>query len=494
MIMPDFKLFWKHLSVDYVLISWLFLRGLALIYFAAFASMAVQIEGLIGSNGILPATEKLGEIEQFFPQQKYWRLPTVFWFDASDAMLEAVCFTGMAAAVLLLVNVYVRAALTICFLLYLSLLEVGQDFMLFQWDAFLLEIGVLGLFLSWRSGIVILLLRWLLARFMFMGGVVKLASGDPAWANLTALNFHYETQPLPTPIAYYAHRLPAGFHQFSVAGVFVIELIVPFFVFLPRPFRLLACGAFVLLQGSIVLTGNYNFFNLLVLLLCLCLLQDKDIVKWLPQGLSVAIRRHQPMPGAVANVCAGLWAGVVISVCAGYIWLYHVKAPLPGPLAAVVRTTAHLSVVNNYGPFAVMTTKRHEIIVQGSNDGRRWRDYRFQYKPGRLDRPLSWNIPHQPRLDWQMWFAALAPPRTGAWFDRFLKQLLRGSRPVLALLAENPFPEHPPRYVRALLYHYSYTTLEQRRLDGTVWQRQFERIYWPVRELTPTGPSAKQNG
>ncbi len=478
--------YWTHYASDYRLIGWLFFRGLAFIYFAAFASLAVQIEGLVGAEGILPLASQLELVDHAFPHQKYWRMPTLFWIDASDAALRWACYGGMAASVLLLLDSFKRPALVVCYLLYLSLVEAGQDFMLFQWDAFLLEIGSLAFFLTWGSGIVVLLMRWLLARFMFMGGVVKLASGDPTWADFSALGYHYQTQPLPSPVAYYAHHLPGWFHKLCVGGVFAIELIVPFLVFLPRPFRLFAFVAFVLLQGTIVLTGNFNFFNLLVILLCLFLLEDRDVAGLLPRRLVAASERNKPAPGAVAHLGAGLWAILVLSVCAGHAWRFHSKKQLPEPFNALVRTTAAFSLVNNYGPFAVMTTRRNEIIVQGSNDGMLWRDYEFKYKPGRTDKALGWNIPHQPRLDWQMWFAALAPPRPGSWFDGFLERLLEGSPRVLALLAENPFPQRPPTYVRAVLYRYRYTSLQQRRLNGDIWQRCWQGIFWPAREIAPT--------
>ena len=292
------KQFWRGYSSNTVLISWLFLRGLALIYFSAFASMAVQIEGLIGANGILPVTTKLALFELFYQDQKFWQMPTIFWFNASDTMLTTVCFAGMATSFLLLINVFTRASLIACYLLYLSIVEVGQDFTHFQWDVLLLETGFLAIFLTWGSGIIVLLFRWLLARFMFMGGVVKLASGDPAWANLTALTFHYETQPIPTPIAYYAFQLPSWFHKICVGGVFFIELVVPFFVFLPRRFRVFACCAFILLQSGIILTGNYTFFNLLTILLCLFLLEDQDIAKIFPPRLKAFIQQKRVTPGS----------------------------------------------------------------------------------------------------------------------------------------------------------------------------------------------------
>ena len=475
--------FWKPYSSNSVFVSWLFLRGLALIYFSAFASMAIQIEGLVGSNGILPVTTRLELIEQLYPSQKLWQMPTVFWLDSSDYMLSFVCYAGMAVSCLLLLNIFTRIALLLCYVLYLSLVEAGQDFTHFQWDVFLLEVGVLALLLTWGSGIIVLLFRWLLARFMFMGGIVKIASGDPNWINLTVLEFHYQTQPLPTPLAYYASQLPLWFHKLCVSGVFFIELVVPFFVFLPRPFRVFACVAFILLQSTIILTGNYNFFNLLTILLCLFLLEDKDIASRLPNRLKPLVQQKKPKPDSIANTCAGLWASLVILVCVCQIWLYHVNIALPAPLKSLLRTTARFSLVNNYGPFAVMTTIRNEIIIQGSDDNLHWLDYSFKNKPGRLDRELTWVIPHQPRLDWQMWFAALKPAEKDSWFDSFVVKLLESSPQVLSLLDNNPFPNKPPVYIRALLYRYSYVPWQIHEKTGQIWQRQFLGIYWPIHSL-----------
>jgi hypothetical protein len=474
------KPFCDHYDTNYILVSWLFLRGLALIYFAAFTSMAVQIEGLVGANGILPIASKLDLIERFYPQQYFWRMPTVFWFNASDTMLVSVCYIGIVAASLLLLNIFPRAMLIICYGLYLSVVEAGQDFTHFQWDVFLLETGFLAIFLSWGSGIVVLLFRWLLMRFMFMGGLVKIASGDPSWANLTALNFHYETQPLPTPVAYYAYQLPEWFHKICVAGVFFIELVVPFFIFLPRRFRIFACYAFIFLQGTIILTGNYTFFNLLTILLCLFLLDDQDISKIFSYRLIAKVKQNTPTPSSIATLCAGLWASLVLLICASQVWLYHVNLPMIEPLKSLLRTTSTLSLVNNYGPFSVMTTQRKEIIVQGSNDAQHWSSYEFKYKPGNLTHGLGWNIPHQPRLDWQMWFAALDNSQQKSWVDKFLIRLLEGSPQVLALLGNNPFPENPPAYIRALRYRYSFTSSQQHNENEKIWQRQLEGFYRPV--------------
>lgn len=466
-------------SSTHYLVGWIFLRGLALVYFAAFASMSGQIEGLIGENGILPIKSKLTEIAQLFPAGKYIEYPTLFWLDASDQALMAVCVAGMAASVLLLANAFARMALLLCYLLYLSISVAGQDFTAFQWDVFLLEAGFLGIFLTWGSGLIVFLYRWLIARFMFMGGVVKLADGDPAWSNLTALNYHYLTQPLPSPLAYYAYYLPHWFNAFCVAAVLAIELIVPFFVFLPRRFRLFAAWSFIVLQGSIILTGSYNFFNVLTILLCLFLFDDEDVEKRLPTRIIFAIRQKQCDPGPIANAAAKCWLGLVLLVCATQIWMYHAKRTPVAPLNYLLQVTTAFSLVNNYGPFAVMTTERPEIIVEGSNDGESWQAYHFKYKPVDLDQPLKWNIPHQPRLDWQMWFAAMEKPAADSWFATFMGKLQQGSPQVLSLLAANPFPEKPPVYLRALLYRYSYSSKEQRAATGQIWRREYLRVYWP---------------
>jgi hypothetical protein len=477
-----FALLNKPYSSTHQLVSWIFLRGLAAIYFAAFASMSVQIEGLIGENGILPVQSKLTEIARLFPDSKYIEFPTLFWFDASDQALVSVCFAGMAAAVLLLANVFARMALLLCYLLYLSISVAGQDFTAFQWDAFLLEAGFLGIFLTWGSELIVFLYRWLIARFMFMGGVVKLASGDPSWANLSALSHHYQTQPLPSPLAFYAYYLPQWFNEFCVAAVLVIELVVPFFVFLPRHFRRFAAWSFIVLQGGIILTGSYNFFNLLTILLCLFLFNDEDVEKRLPARLIYAIRQKQSSPGAIANAAAKFWLGLVLLICATHIWTYHAKRAPVAPLNYLLQLTSAFSLVNDYGPFAIMTTERPEIIVEGSNDGKNWQAYQFKYKPVNLDRPLKWNIPHQPRLDWQMWFAAMEKPAADSWFVKFMGKLQEGSPQVLSLLADNPFPEKPPVYLRALLYRYSYSSREQRAATGQIWQREYLRVYWPPPE------------
>lgn len=454
--------------------AWLFLRGLALIYLAAFASLAVQIEGLVGADGILPVQSFLAGQGALLGDGKYWKLPTLFWLNASDTALLAACYGGMAAALVLLLNRWNTPALIACFLLYLSLANVGQVFTNFQWDALLLETGFLALFLAGRSRWIVFLYRLLIARFMFMGGVVKIASGDPAWTTLTALKFHYETQPLPTPLAYYAHWLPGWFQVACVAATLVIELAVPFLVFAPRPLRLFAAGSFIALQTGIMLTGNFNFFNLTTVLLCLFLFEDRDLARLLPPRRQARLAFSVAPPHPWASRLSGAWAAAVMATLAGYFWLQATGRYPAAPLRGLLATTSAFSVVNNYGPFAVVTTARQEIVVEASTDGKHWREYSFKYKPDSPAKPLGWNIPHQPRLDWQLWFAALPDPlpRHEEWFGRFLQKLRSGSPPVLALLAYNPFPDRPPAFVRASLYRYAYTRPEERARTAQVWRRE----------------------
>ncbi len=463
-----------------VVIRWWFLRGLGLIYLAAFWSMATQINGLIGANGILPIQEQLDRIGYWDEGLKYWHFPTVFWLNASNAALKTVCLAGVAAALLVTANLLAAPALIACYILYLSIVTAGQDFTGFQWDVFLLESGFLAIFLNWNSKIIHFLYRLLIARFMFMGGVVKIASGDLTWVDLTALNYHYWTQPLPTPLGYYAHFLPEWWQQFCTSAVLFIELIVPFGVFMPRPFRLFAAWSFILLQTSILLTGNYSFFNLLALLLCLFLFDDSDLAKITPEKLYTKLLRNNRPPSSVATFCSGVWAAMVAVILATHLWLAQTHWQPVKPLNLLLQIAANFAFVNNYGPFAVMTTERNEIIIEGSNDGVHWLEYGFKYKPDALDKPLIWNIPHQPRLDWQLWFAALSLPQSGGWFEKFMYRLKKGSPDVLALLANNPFPDFPPKNLRAVLYRYGYTTPEHRSRDGKIWRREMLWIYYEL--------------
>jgi lipase maturation factor 1 len=456
----------------YALVEWLFIRILGLIYFMAFASLAVQITGLIGSHGLLPAGDYLQAIHDRFGSQSYALVPTLFWLNSGDAFLKAVCVTGAVLALVLLAGYAQRLILIALFLLYLSLVLVGQDFLAFQWDALLLEAGFLAIFLG-NLPLVIWLFRWLLFRLVFLSGAVKLLSGDLTWRSLTALNYHYETQPLPTPLAWYMHQLPAGFQKLSVAVVLIVELGAPLLILAPRRLRIFAAAAIVFLQTLIGLTGNYAFFNLLTVALCIFLLDDAALRRWFPDRLAQALLTRQANHKASL---VGRWiaaaVAVLIVLVGGFQIVRAFGGPVPRPVRVVMNWVAPFEIVNPYGLFAVMTTSRPEIIVEGSSDGRTWVAYEFKYKPGDVTRPPRWVAPYQPRLDWQMWFAALGSCYDNPWFVNFILRLQQGSPDVLALLGKNPFPDAPPRYIRALVYDYHFTDLATRRADGTWWWRE----------------------
>ncbi len=470
---------------------WLFLRAIGCIYLIAFLSLWVQIHGLVGSSGILAADEYLSAVRQQVGTAGYHLVPTLFWLYPSDLFLHILCAGGVVLSLVLIAGFFPPITLAGLWVLYLSLVSIGQVFLSFQWDVLLLEIGLLAIFFaplqtrdtlsraSQPSTAFLWLLRWLLFRLMFASGFVKLAS-DEVWRNLTALNFHYETQPLPTSIGWYLHQLPEWFQKISVIGMFAVELVVPFLIFAPRRLRTAGCIGLVGLQVLIILTGNYCFFNLLTIALCLLLIDDVTWKRLLPQRLMPTIRsliqpihRYRRASMAVVAILLFLLSGIRFS---GQLFR---EAQLPD----VAWITPFRS-VNTYGLFADMTESRPEIIVEGSNDRILWKTYEFRWKPGDLTKAPKWVAPHQPRLDWQMWFAALQGDyQRTYWFLNFMGALLQGNPTVLNLLAENPFPDRPPRYVRATLYDYSFTELSTKRSEDIWWEREWKRIYCPAISL-----------
>ena len=466
---------------SYAISAWLFWKALGLIYLIAFSSFWVQGLGLIGERGILPVRNFISALRDTYGLHGIFKAPTLFWFGQGDWMVQVLGLAGIAASIIFLAGVAPRMMLVILFILYLSLVVGGQIFMSFQWDILLLETGFLAMFLSGSSRLSVLLLWWLLFRLTFLSGAVKLLSGDPTWRNLTALTFHYETQPLPTILGWYAHQLPAWFQKFSTAAMFFIELVVPFLFFAPRHLRFFAALTTVFLQLLIFLTGNYTFFNLLTIALVLLLFDDQlwravlpvDGAGWLAEhGAAIQL-------GAISSLIFPAAATLIIILSLLWLWQVFSSSPLPRPARKLLETAAPFHIVNSYGLFALMSTSRPEIIVEGSHDGQQWLAYEFKYKPGDFSRQPRWVQPHQPRLDWQMWFAALSNYQQNPWFTNFALRLLQGSPDVLKLLGTNPFPSQPPKYIRALRYDYHFTTLAERRATAAWWKRQPLGLYLP---------------
>ena len=492
-----------------------FLRALGLTYLVAFASLWVQVDGLVGSNGVSPLNQFLPAVYERFGRSAYSLLPTLCWLDSSNGFLHFLCGGGVVLSLLLILGIAPALLLVVLFVFYLSLTIAGQTFLSFQWDILLLETGFLSIFLApwrlwprelmWRpesatpatgspvSRPGLFLLKFLLFKLTLMSGVVKLTSGDDCWWNLTALDYHYWSQPLPTVFAWWADKSPEWFKHFSVAFCLVVEIIVPFFIWAPRRPRLIAAGLMIFLQIVIAVTGNYCFFNLLTIALCLLLIDD-SVAASLCRGVllhrvpdtATQRRGYNCALPLQDRLCSYAAIAVVIVTLPINAWLifsaFKPHEEWPRPLIAIYGRLEPFRIVNGYGLFRVMTKERGEIVIEGSADGIDWLPYEFKWKPGDVMRAPGWCAPHQPRLDWQMWFAALGSYRENPWFGRLIVRL-EGSRDVSRLLAKNPFSHEPPRYIRAMFYRYRFTTLRERSETGAWWKREELREYLPTVSL-----------
>ena len=468
----------------FALTQWLFLRLLAAIYIVAFASLAAQVTGLLGAHGISPAHDFFDRVGTSLGWMRFWAAPSVFWWSSTDKILVGAAWMGVGLGAILLIGRLERVALVLLYVLYLSFSLAGQEFLSFQWDALLLEVGFLAIFFGHTrttQKTIAWLYRWLAFRLYFLSGLVKLASGDPTWRSLRALDFHYWTQPLPTVLAWYADKLPRGFQHASTFMVLAIELGAPFLIFMPRRIRFFGAGLLLGLQALIFATGNYTFFNLLSAAITVFLFDDQALrgIVWTPRRVREWVMREPARTGRAGRLVAAMLTLVILPL--GFVRIIdNVTSQLPEPVELLVRYTSPFQMVNSYGLFAVMTTERLEIVVEGSDDGQQWQAYEFPYKPGDVNRAPRWAAPYQPRLDWQMWFAALGDYRTNPWFVSFAERLLEGSPEVVALLEKNPFPDHPPRYVRARTYDYRFTTWDEHRRTGAWWHREPHGEYLPT--------------
>jgi predicted DCC family thiol-disulfide oxidoreductase YuxK len=464
----------------YDMIAWLFLRLLGLTFLVAFYSFGTQALGLIGSHGIIPAAEFFNAVYAQIGSQGYRLLPNVFWFNASDFAIQTVCWTGMLASIFLTVNILPRLSLLFLYVLYLSLIYAGQVFMTFQWDILLIETSILAMIFIRYRVLGVWLLRWLTFRFVFAAGVVKITSGDASWWDFTALDYHFLTQPLPTPLAWYAYYLPPMILKTATGASLIIELFIPFLIFFPRRLRFFAAFCILAMQTGIMLTGNYNYFNITTMILCLALFDDAAVKGFFPIRLAAWIRQKSiiKQPYRVTTLLVVMFTMASITLSAVQFKL-RFTGTAPKIMLNVNNIISPFMLVNTYGPFAVMTKKRYEIIVEGTNDGVNWKEYKFKFKPGSIFRGPLWNIPFQPRLDWQMWFASLAAPEKSPWFGRLLQKLLENAEDVTLLLESNPFPDYPPVFVRALFFDYTYATEAEYKLTKAWWNRLLVGEYFP---------------
>jgi predicted DCC family thiol-disulfide oxidoreductase YuxK len=487
-----------------------FLRLLGLVFLIAFVSLWTQVDGLVGENGILPAGQFLNAAHDQLGARAYTLLPTFCWFGASNACLHWLCAFGSVLSIFLIVGLAPAVTLLVLVSLYVSLVAVGQTFLSFQWDILLIETGFLAIFIApWRwlaikgpgppvSRVGLFLLKFLLFKVMVMSGVVKLTSHDDCWWNLTALDYHYWSQPLPTIFAWWADQSPEWFKKFSVGFCLFVEIIVPLFLWAPRRLRLIAAGLLIFLQIVIAVTGNYCFFNLLTIALCLLLIDDQWIGRvsrgWRVEGGAPATPLGSSLAGARPSILAirrSLALLVLIATIPVDVWLIYAAfkpmADPPRPIAVLEEHLEPFRIVSGYGLFRVMTKDRLEIEVEGSADGIDWKPYVFKWKPDDVKRAPTWCAPHQPRLDWQMWFAALGTVRQNRWFVNLAVSLLENKTDVISLFANNPFPSQPPKFARARLYRYRFTTGPERAATGAWWKREELGEYLPEISLRGQG-------
>jgi predicted DCC family thiol-disulfide oxidoreductase YuxK len=448
------------LPSSYAVSTALFIRVMGLVYLCSFLSLAVQLPGLSGPNGILPIGEFLVAAKQQLGSAAYLSFPTHAWFSASNFSLVFVAGLGAFCGLGLLLGLMPRWLALIAWVLHLSLMVAGRDFLYYQWDILLSEAGFLLVALAPAAtrlrretplggrNLARWLCLWLLWRVVWISGYVKLASGDTAWAACSALSVHYQTQPLPNPMAFAMHHLPAWFHQLSCVSMFGIELIAPMLLIAPRRLRHLGALAIIVLMLLIAASGNYGSFNLLTMALALLAFDDRFFARFVPLATFVRPLRASLRARLAAALLALLSLSVTLERNLG-------PSPLLAPLRAGADVLRPLRIVNSYGLFAVMTMKRPELVIEGSLDGHAWKAYELPYKPGRLDRMPAWAAPHMPRLDWQLWFAALGGASHNRWLGGLLKGLLLDRKEVTGLFAELPFNVAPDQ-VRVRRFNYRF--------------------------------------
>jgi len=516
----------EHGASDRLIPRWLFLRWLGFIYFSAFYSLIFQIRGLIGPEGILPASDYLDAVAHSLGHVRFWYAPTLLWFSSGPHMLVGLCWAGMVGSILLVLNIWPRGALAVCFLCFLSFVSAAGDFSGYQSDGMLLEAGFIALFFAppgFRprfgasrppSRASLFLLQWEWFRIYFESGLVKIVSGDPQWRNMTAMDEYYQNGPLPTWIGWYLQHLPHWFHASTAYATLALELGLVWMLFLPRRWRILCFFLVTSWQIGIILTANYTFLNYLVLALGFLLLDDRLLLSLVPQrwkpyllnqlkadrideirpndsgevvppSLKVHRSSAHPQLAALKFSLTGLMLGwIFYSTTVQMIWIIWPSFKLP---TTPIEALDPFRIANRYGLFAVMTRGRYEIEFQGSEDGQRWEAYPFRYKPQDPSQPPGIYAPYQPRFDWNLWFASL-----GSWREYPIVlsteiQLLSNDPDVLTLFAGNPFAHAPPTQVRAVLWQYWFTTRAEKRNTGLWWRREFLGLYAPAITRDPDG-------
>lgn len=452
-------------------------HGVAAIYLIAFIVAARQFRALIGERGMLP-------VPRFVERVPFGTAPSIFHFHYSDRFFAVISWVGAALSAAFVAGAFDwiplwAATLTwlLLWVLYLSIVNVGQRWYGFGWESLLLEAGLLAMLLgndeTAPSMLVVWLVCWLLFRVEFGAGLIKLR-GDPCWRDLSCLDYHHETQPMPGPLSWFFHHLPKPLHRVEVAGNHFAQLLVPFALFAPQPVASAAAAIVIATQLWLVLSGNFAWLNWVTIVLAFGVIDHAAFASVLP------------MPDVPASPDTPLWfACLVIAFTALTAFLSY--WPVRNMISSHQRMNAsfnpfHLG--NSYGAFGSIGRVRMEVVVEGTDEPEIteqtvWKEYGFKGKPGDPHRlPRQW-APYHLRLDWLMWFAALSPVYAMDWLGPFVNRLLRNDAPTLRLLRHNPFPDSPPLYVRAQLYEYRFTTWQELRREHSWWHRTLIGEYLP---------------
>jgi Lipase maturation factor len=451
------------------LTRFLVLRLLGFVYLFAFLSLALQVRPLIGHAGLLPADAFLERVAAHTGSrgQGFLALPGVFWLGISDRALVALAWLGVALAAIVLAGFANALLLLVLWALYMSFVHIGQDWYAYGWEIQLCETGFLAAFLCPlfdprpfprrpAPAAVIWLFRWLIFRIMLGAGLIKLR-GDPCWRDLTCLDYHYETQPIPGPLSRAFHLMPAWAHKGGVLFNHVTELAAPWLMGLGRVLRRVAGALMMLFQLSLIVSGNLSFLNWLTIVPILACFDDALLARLLPRAL--VARAERAAAAAVPSRAQGLVTILLVAVVA----LLSI-GPVQNLLSPGQRMNTSfdpLDLVNTYGAFGSVGKERYEIVFEGTDaetpdDDAPWREYELPAKPGDVHRRPPQIAPYQPRLDWALWFAAMSTPERYDWTLNLVWKLLHGDRDTLRLFANDPFPDHPPRWVRARLYRYRF--------------------------------------
>ena len=444
-------------------------RGLAVVYLVAFLVAANQFRPLLGERGLLP-------VPRFVAAVPFRRAPSVFQLHYSDRFFGWLAWTGVALAVAALAGFPEAGPLWVSMLawftlwaLYLSLVNVGQVFYGFGWETLLCEAGFLAIFLGPSHTVpptlVLVAFRWLVFRLEFGAGLIKLR-GDPCWRDLTCLNYHHETQPLPNPLSWYFHHLPKTVHRLEVLGNHVAQLVAPVALFLPQPVASVAAAYIVVTQLWLVLSGNFSWLNAITIVAALAACDDRFLDRLLPGGRG---------PAHLAGAPGWVSLAVVLLAVIIVVLSYPTVRNLASRRQLMNTSFNSLRLVNTYGAFGSVTKQRYEVVVEGTagtpGPDAEWKEYQFKAKPGDPRRRPPQVAPYHLRLDWLMWFLALPGRFDDRWFVPFAVRLLQNDKPTLKLLRTNPFPDEPPKYVRARLYRYRFSTRAERRETGAWWVR-----------------------